>query len=286
MQTLHWDSINPFTGQPFTWDDQNLRWGYYLEPGDPGFVPYPAVNQPPQKTKRMKRQTYYPTSTPEQIVWLENFRNKLATYQAALALTAGQVTAAVADARWLIYVLGSFLPAVRAYAVACTNAATAAQSGTDAGAQVLPVFTAPTPPTGVTPAVPGALNRIFALVATMKDLAACTAAIKSDLRLVGPEKQGPDLATIAPVLTLKLVGGRVEVGWGWQGFSAFLDLCEIEADRGTGGWALLTYDSTPDYTDTTPLPATAAKWKYRAIYRVGDARVGVWSAEASIAVGG
>jgi len=32
-------------------------------------------------------------------------------------------------------------------------------------------------------------------------------------------------------------------------------------------------------------PATPAKWKYRAIYRVGDARVGLWSAEASIAVG-
>ena len=38
--------------------------------------------------------------------------------------------------------------------------------------------------------------------------------------------------------------------------------------------------------DTTPLPATAAKWKYRAIYRVADARVGVWSDEVSITVGG
>ena len=32
--------------------------------------------------------------------------------------------------------------------------------------------------------------------------------------------------------------------------------------------------------------ATAAKWKYRAIYRVADARVGVWSDEVSITVGG
>ena len=45
MKPLHWDAINPSTGQPFTWDDPNLRWGdpaYYLEPGDPGFVSCPV----------------------------------------------------------------------------------------------------------------------------------------------------------------------------------------------------------------------------------------------------
>ncbi|MCX6872808.1 MAG: hypothetical protein NTW21_03225 [Verrucomicrobia bacterium] len=57
-------------------------------------------------------------------------------------------------------------------------------------------------------------------------------------------------------------------------------------DRGDGkGYTLLAYDSTPGYADTTPLPATPAKWKYKAIYRVGDERVGLWSAEVSIAVG-
>ena len=33
---------------------------------------------------------------------------------------------------------------------------------------------------------------------------------------------------------------------------------------------VLTYDTTPGYTDTTPFPATLTKWKYRAIYRVDD----------------
>ena len=49
---------------------------------------------------------------------------------------------------------------------------------------------------------------------------------------------------------------------------------------------MLTYDTTPGYHDTAPLPAIAAKWKYRAIYRVADVRVGVWSDEVSITVGG
>lgn len=74
-------------------------------------------------------------------------------------------------------------------------------------------------------------------------------------------------------------------GWGWQGFSAFLDMLEIQVDRGTG-WGPLAFDTTPNYTDTAPFPATPARWKYRAIYRLNDAQVGVWSAEASITVGG
>ena len=71
------------------------------------------------------------------------------------------------------------------------------------------------------------------------------------------------------------------------GDGAFLDMLEIQVDRvDTKGWIMLTYDTTPGYNDTAPLPATAAKWKYRAIYRVADARVGMWSDEVSITVGG
>jgi len=38
--------------------------------------------------------------------------------------------------------------------------------------------------------------------------------------------------------------------------------------------------------DTTPAPATAQKWTYKAIFRVGDQRAGQWSAEVSSTVGG
>ena len=68
MKTLHWDAINPFTGRPFTWDDPNLRWGdpsYYLEPGDPGFVPYPGMT-PPAKPKRKPFRRQRPPSAPSQ----------------------------------------------------------------------------------------------------------------------------------------------------------------------------------------------------------------------------
>jgi hypothetical protein len=289
MKPLYWDAINPFTGQPFAFDDPNLFWGdpyaYYLEPGDPGFVPYDVPHQPPPKPQRMKRQAYYPSRVADQILWLENFRNKLAGYQAALGLSDPQVAAAIADARWLVYVLGSWLPAVRAFAPACTDAATAAQTGSGSSPLELTVFTAPALPTGVAPVLPGALTRIFALVGTIKDSAGFTEAIGTDLGLIGAGQTGPDMATIQPVLTLKVQGATVLVGWGWQGFSAFLDQLELQVDRGAG-WGPLAFDTTPNYTDTAPFPATPARWKYRAIYHAGDAPVGVWSAEVSIMVGG
>ena len=77
------------------------------------------------------------------------------------------------------------------------------------------------------------------------------------------------------------------MGWGWGGNAAFLDICEIEVDRSDSkGFVLLTFDTTPNYTDTTPLPSTPTKWTYRAIYRVGDSRVGQWSKPVSVTVGG
>lgn len=62
-------------------------------------------------------------------------------------------------------------------------------------------------------------------------------------------------------------------------------MCELQVDRGTG-WGPLAFDTTPNYTDNTPPPAALTKWKYRAIYHAGDVRVGVWSAEVSVTIGG
>jgi hypothetical protein len=64
-------------------------------------------------------------------------------------------------------------------------------------------------------------------------------------------------------------------------------MCEIQVDRGDGkGFIDLAFDTTPGYTDTAPLPAAPAKWTYRAIYRVNDAQVGLWSKPVTVAVGG
>jgi hypothetical protein len=79
----------------------------------------------------------------------------------------------------------------------------------------------------------------------------------------------------------------VNVAWNWGGYGAFLDMIELQVDRGAGqGWMPLAFDTTPGYTDSFPRPATLTRWKYRGIYRLEDRQVGLWSEEKSITVGG
>lgn len=299
MKPLHWDAINPFTGTPFTFDDPNLRWGdpsYYLEPGDPGFVPYAGTAPTTQtKPRRMKRNAYYPTSVPEQILWLTNFFNKLLGHAPALGVSTTDCAAAVANARWLIYVLGSWLPAVRAWQKSCTDAAREAQLGSSAAPVPLPVFVPPPPPAAdpgnpnlpaVVPRPSGALNSLFSLVQVIKEAPAYTESLGTDLGIIGAESAAPDPATFQPVLVVKRSGAHILVQWGWGGLRDHVDMLQIQVDRGTGGWTDLAYDTTPDYTDTHPQPATLATWKYRAIWRADDAQVGLWSAESTVTVGG
>jgi hypothetical protein len=195
------------------------------------------------------------------------------------------VTAAVADAGWLVYVLQAWLGAVRTFGLTGTQSAQLAQSGDGTGALVLPGFTAPPLPTGVTPQTPGSLDRIFALIQQIKESGKCTNDIAASLQIVGTAATGPDLTSIAPVFTVDIVGGRAVVKWTWGGYGDYLESCEIQVDRGDGkGYGFLTVDTTPGYTDTQPFPAAKTVWTYRAIYRVNDGQVGVWSVPVSIAV--
>lgn len=78
----------------------------------------------------MKHNSYDDTNVPEQIIRLTRFYNKLLGYAVTLGLRAGDFAAIVADARWLIYFLGSQQPARKAWSKAATDGAREAQTGT------------------------------------------------------------------------------------------------------------------------------------------------------------
>jgi len=68
MKDFFWDSKDEATGLPYAYDtDPNVTWDGILEPGDPGYTPpsTPEV-QPKSKPKKMKHNTFYPTSLPLQ----------------------------------------------------------------------------------------------------------------------------------------------------------------------------------------------------------------------------
>ncbi|MCX6853503.1 MAG: hypothetical protein NTV80_01200 [Verrucomicrobia bacterium] len=233
----------------------------------------------------MKRQDFYPSRQADQAVWLENFRLKLALYAAALGLSPLRTADSIADARWLVYLIVSWLESVRTHGKAATSALSQAQSGS--GPLALPTFTPPALPDGVVARPAGALSRLFDLIAEIKENGACTEPMCLDLGILGSVEPAPDMNVIRPEITAMVLANGVQIGWGWQGWAKFLDQCEIQVDRNDGkGWTILTFDTTPGYLDTTPFPATLTKWKYRAIFRLDDAQVGQWSAEASVSVGG
>lgn len=63
----------------------------------------------------MKHNRWYPIRIADQLLWLANFIAKLAGHATTLGLTPADTAARIADARWIHYVLGAWLPAVRAW---------------------------------------------------------------------------------------------------------------------------------------------------------------------------
>ena len=271
------------------WGNINARWGspsYLLEPGDPGYQPDPLSTPNPTTPKKkhtMPKQAYLLAAEAAFAGQLNQFKTGITPFVATFGLSAGQVSAQAADADYYASILACQL-ALQEAAQKWTAWKNTMRNG------------GPTPPGGVSPApvfptlvaavLPGIEARFRALVAIIKVHPNYTPAIGEGLGIEGPVLSPPPAADFKPVLVLSLVGGNVFIKWGWEGHSAFLDAIEIQVDRADGhGWVMLVIDTTPNYTDTTPLPTPAAKWKYRGIYRVGDARTGQWSDEVSITVG-
>ncbi len=285
MRPIYFD-----TGVRF--DDPNARLGdpaYLLEPGDAGYVADPRSasfppHQPNQRNKPMPKSDYVKAAMLAFSQQLLTFKNNITPYVTTLSLTAGEVTTQAADAdrfKWevdMLDICGNCAQQWAAWLDITRHGGTPPATGAP-----LPV----TPPAPEPPAVaPGVEARFRRLVAKCKVSTNFSPAIAEVLGIRGEEITGPDFSVFGPVLKLTLDAAGVMVRWGWQGFGDFLDACEIQVDRNDGqGFKLLAIDTTPNYLDTTPMPSAPGKWTYKAVYRVGDGRVGQWSAPVSLTVG-
>ncbi len=279
MKFLRWD-------EGFVFDDPNTYWGdpaYQLEPGDPGYVPPAGTPSPstpkPKRPKNMPKSDYLEPNDEYFSAQLITFKNAIGGYSTLLGVSAAEVTAQAADADYMEFGL-ECLDLMRNGSKQWTAWKNLVRDGGTppaTGMPHLPVF-----PTTVAVVGLGTEPRFRALVKDIKGNANYNEAIGQALGIEGAMQTGPDLATIQPLLQLEGSGGMVNILWGWQGNSAFLDMIEVQVDRGTG-FVLLAMDTTPNYTDTF-VPTAPAKWTYRGIYRVGDGRVGQWSNEVSINV--
>ena len=231
----------------------------------------------------MKRQNYYPGRIAEQVLWLENYVLKLAIYAPNLIIPPGEMGASMDDARWCGFVLGLWLPAVRAFSPATTDAVDAVLTGTGPSAVALPIFTAIPLPGGVVPQKPGALMRIFAMVARIKLDPAYTVAAGTDMGIVGSEDAS---SHAAPKFT-----AVVQDGIGVQavrlGFFKYTHMgVFIESRRNAGAWEFLGIDSESPYMDERALltPATPEVREYRMRFWDKGTPNGDWTDVAKVTV--
>jgi hypothetical protein len=229
----------------------------------------------------MAKSHYLPSDDAGKGAWLNNLAAKLPSYQAALGLTAADVTSATNDAAFFTYALNAQTQ-IAAYAQQWTTYKNSARNGADPALGLAPV--APNLGTAPTAVAPGIVQRATALTARMKVAPGYTDSIGQALQIIGAD-QTVDVNSMKPVLDAELDAGQVVVGWTKQG----MDGIEIQVDRGDGkGFIFLAIDTIPNYTDTQPMPAAgqSALWKYKAIYIQADQRVGQWSDVVSIPVAG
>lgn len=231
----------------------------------------------------MKRQPYFTKNVDARPGWFTTFGTQLPLANADLGLDAGDVTAIVADARFLAYASGVWLTAVRDFGVAATSALEGLYDGPGPDPFVLPVFTAPALPAGVAAVAAAALLRIFAFVQAIKASPNYTEAIGLQLGIVGDEDTAEN-----PVPTFTLVVERGELSevvrvkfrkYGRPGVA-------IYSRRGGGAWALLAIDLASPYLDARPLlaPTVPEVREYRLQYYEAEAPVGDFTAIASVTV--
>jgi hypothetical protein len=262
------------------WDDGSWDTGFWDTPPTP---PGPLSSTKKKRTKTMPKSDYIPNPDDGFSAQLQTFKDNIGSYSTLLGVTPAQVTAQAADADNFAYVLACH-KAMQQSAQQWTAWKDLVREGGTPPATGMPM--APVFPTSVPAVALGVEVRFRALVQQIKKNPNYNEGIGEALGIEGPMHMPPPAGTLQPEIELYLESNRVVVKWGWQGNRAFIDMCEIQVDRGTGGgFAFLANDTTPGYVDTTPFPATPTKWKYRAIYRKGDAQVGMWSNEVCIIVG-
>ncbi|HCI51854.1 MAG: hypothetical protein WCK93_06540 [Nitrosomonadales bacterium] len=131
------------------------------------------------------------------------------------------------------------------------------------------------------PLTPGVIPRLSKLIAAIKANKNYTEAIGQDLRLIGARHVIVS-DNWKPALSAKNKGGHAVISW-TKGDAHAL---EIWADRGDGkGFVFFTISTTASVTDNSPLPDSISVWQYKAIYRLSDEQVGLWSDVLSVTVG-
>lgn len=229
----------------------------------------------------MTKQFYLPRADEDKAIWLNNFAAKLPLFANKYGIMPEEITDMQQSAIHFTEVLNfrnqhdAFLSSITAYK-------NGVRDGIKNGGTLQPLTM---PMMNVMTSVkPGIFVRAKAIVNRIKANIQYSEADGNDLRIEGAEIT-VDSTVIKPMIKIRLVdGGHPELIWTKQG----MDALEIHKQENDGDWQFLELDMQPNYIDpaTLPLIGKSAVWKYRAIYRQKDKRVGQWSDVVSVTVAG
>ena len=228
----------------------------------------------------MSQASYLPVSDADRVIWLNNFKVKIAVYAATLGFTAAEITAIVNDAAFYQYVVGQLelyrqtMQALSAY----KN-----QLRSSALQMALSAMPSVSVPATVPVAVPsGIFNRIVTIGLRIRRHPNYTTAIGQDLGIIAPVVPF-NPAAMQPELTVGLDAGRPKLKWK----KGDADGVQIYVDRGDGnGFVPLDKSFRNVYIDGAEVPANqfGATWSYKLRYLIGDDEVGVESLVVSVNV--
>ena len=133
--------------------------------------------------------------------------------------------------------------------------------------------------------LPNIADRVGKMIQQIKASKNYTDAIGQNLGIATLNTGGvskADLDAMKPVLKVHLVAGQPIVEWK----KGDADGVEIHKSVELGAFHFLEMDLRPHFADKSPLPPAGKSevWKYKAIYRLRDERIGQWSDEVSISV--
>ena len=225
----------------------------------------------------MAKNYYMPKDDSGKAELLELLATRLPIYAELLEISAVDVASVQADAAAFRYTLSAF-NVVQGNGRLWTAFKNLQRDGGTGTTAYPPAANLPAP----AQAVPlGIVPRLSGLIARIKTARNYSDAIGQDLNIVGTT-QVIDPASWKPVIDISVTAGRPTLQWS----KGTADSIEVWADRGDDkGFNFYTITTEPNFTDTTTSPATAALWKYKAIYRMRDEQVGNWSDVISVAVG-
>ena len=225
----------------------------------------------------MAKNYYMPKDDSGKAELLEHLATRLPIYAELLEISTADINRLQADATAFRYTLSAF-NVVQGNGRLWTAFKNLQRDGGTGTTAYPPAANLPAP----AQAVPlGIVPRLSGLIARIKTARNYSDAIGQDLNIVGTT-QVIDPASWKPVIDISVTAGRPTLQWS----KGTADSIEVWADRGDDkGFNFYTITTEPNFTDTTTSPATAALWKYKAIYRMRDEQVGNWSDVISVAVG-